>query len=502
MHLRQKYPEGTRIALACAAVAILCLAGCSEPPEPIPKSQSETGPPNVVLVVIDTLRADRIEAERNGVLVMPRLAALARESWRFRSCYAQATWTKPSVVSILTSLYPGTHRVQFGIKGKFVEGQDMRIETIPEGIEVISSRFQSAGYATFGIQTNHHLRGDFGFGRGFDHYRLHLKQSAESIASLAVEKVRGSTKPFFLYVHFMNPHAPYFRREPHFSSFGEPAPLTELDRELLDENNYGPYYLDKILWDLGLREERQQGTFSRNARKHIRQLYDSECCEVDKQVGRMIDRLKQISPNTIVVVTSDHGEEFWEHESIGHAITVYEELAHVPLIVHIPGQEERDVPNVVETIDIVPTLAALAGLPANGQWQGRSLVPVPLEPMPAISQTRASIPEANLHLESLRDGPWKLIVNRKLNVALLFDLENDPAESRDVGRNNAATRDRLFALLDTAKRTMARHPAAKFEVPKKTLQKESPEDQELLDGLNALGYLQGSDEKKTEGEQE
>ena len=442
---------------------------------------------NVVLVIADTLRADRIDAQRNGLPIMPATAALAQQSWRFTHCIAQATWTKPSVVSILSGLYPETHQVQFGTQKPLVPGQKMVVQTIPAGIELLGAYFKRAGYATAAMQSNYHLPADYGFGRGFDHYRLQYAP-AETITAQAIELAQGLEAPFFLYVHYMDPHHPYEAREPYFSDFGTPPPLTPQDRELL-ENTYGQhYYLDKMLHDLGIRPKRYHGTFTLDARENIRQRYDCECRYLDRELARLIEAVGKLPGETVFVVTADHGEEFWEHGSIGHSKTVYQELAHVPLIIQGPGTTAKTVAMPVQTIDIAPTLAAYLGLDPLPQWQGRSLLGLiegrDTETRPAITQTRATIPEVKLHLEAITCGTEKLIVNRKTGETALYDLAADPGETRNLAALERSTAERLRARLDEEKAAMARHPAASFKPPVVSL---NETDRAALENLGYIG---------------
>ncbi|HEO71714.1 MAG TPA: hypothetical protein ENN80_10675, partial [Candidatus Hydrogenedentes bacterium] len=176
---------------------------------------ADVPPASVVLVVIDTLRADRIHAERNGIPVMPKLAAFAAETIEFSSALSQESWTKPSMVSIFTALYPSTHRVQFGIQRKMIEGQALVAEGVPDGLEMMATYFKKAGYHTVGVQTNHQLKGEHGFNQGFDSYRLDRTALAADVTDQAIEQLTHLRAPFFLYAHYLDPHLPYEPPEPY-----------------------------------------------------------------------------------------------------------------------------------------------------------------------------------------------------------------------------------------------------------------------------------------------
>lgn len=449
---------------------------------------------SVLLIIVDTLRADRITAQRNGLPVMPATAAFGAKSWLFSQCTTQATWTKPSVVSILTGLFPETHKVQFGTQKPLVENQRMTVEAIPAAITTLNTFFKKAGYATGAVQTNPHLRGEYGFGRDCDRYEMIGWKPAIEVTDAAIAVAQVFRKPFFLYVHYIDPHAPYEPVEPYYTRFGPPPPLTDEDRRMLDGATYAQaYYLDKILFDVGVHKERKYGEFSKGARAHILQCYDSECRSVDAEVARLIEAVRRLAPETIVVLTSDHGEEFWEHGSIGHSKTVYQELVHVPLIIHVPGAKGRIKDEPAATIDIAPTLAECTGLTPLAVWQGRSLAfsddHTSLDTIPVFSQTRGSIPEMNLDLQMVAWDQHKLILDRKTGKAALYDLTQDPAEIHDCLATDPETEGRLRLQLEKQSAALAQHPLASIEPVRLVLGAENRE------ALEAIGYLHGEEPK-------
>lgn len=437
---------------------------------------------------MDTLRADRVAATRNGVPVMPNLHALAEKSIWFHQAIAPASWTKPSVTSVLTGLYPATHRVEFGVQKPWVEGQRMVIQGLAPEKPTLLAFFSDAGYATAAVQTNVHLQGQYGFAAGCGAYQFARWASATEVTDRTLALARQQTQPFLLYAHYFDPHADYVPPEPHRSVFGPLPGLTPEEEDLLGNDYHQRYYLQKAKLDMGLISEMSLGHFSETAREHIRQLYDGECHYTDAELGRLVQTIRAEFPDTVIVITSDHGEEFWEHGGLGHAKTVFQELVNVPLVISVPGRAPRQVNTAVETIDIAPTLAALAGATPSPGWQGRDILVEPLEALPAYSETRSSFPEANLHRESVIDGANKLIRDVSKGTMALFDLSSDPGEQQDLSPSLADRSAALGTLLDTHNAAATAHPLAAIPPTEFGLDG-TPEAQSTREQLEALGYL-------------
>jgi arylsulfatase A-like enzyme len=465
------------LGVLLAAVAYMAV-DARQIPERSSQSVVETAQPNVLLVVIDTLRADRVAAQRNGQAVMPNLHAFAQQSQWFTRAYSAATWTKPSVTSILTGLYPETHRVQYGVQKAWFEGQDMtRVETLPKGTPTLSTLLKAQGYRTGTIQTNQHLTQAMGYGEGVDSFEFYFAQPAGLITDRALEFVGKAEGPWFLLAQYIDPHAGYNPPEPHRSHFGPLPALTPEETEWLkDENYHTGYYIDRVKYDVGQIEQRQYGSFSPSGQEAIRQLYDGECHYTDHELDRLLDAVQRDYPNTIIIITADHGEEFWEHGSIGHAKTVYDEVARVPLIVRAPGVAAGVVEAPVGSIDIAPTVAKLTNISALPTWQGRDLFdPEAARPV-VYSSTKGSIKEFGLDAAAAVRWPHKLVDDRKRQSTKLFDLSADPTEQSDIGDGLAEVRDGLLQELKSH-REMVEAAGGKITPEVHNL---SPEEQEQL----------------------
>lgn len=489
---------GARAAPRTVWARLLCfgilglIAGCDPAPSPNP-SPSPSPPltgPNVVFILADALRADRLDASRGGVPLMPGLRAFAAESWRFDRARVQATWTKPSMASIFTSLYPGVHQVLFGIHDTIYEGQPKASDKLPDSLETMASYLKSHGYSTAGVQTNANVSAVFGFDQGFDTYffEKYPDYRGNQVTDQAIRLIEEMSSPFFLYAHYMDTHAPYDPPSPQRDAFGPAPELTPEDRKLLD--NYVESYIDRVLFEVGLTRARKFTDLSKAGEEHVGRMYDGEALFLDTEVARLIAYIRANVPNTIIVFTADHGEELWDHGSIGHGKTVYEELTHVPLVIHAPGRTPRVIPAPVESIDILPTIAGLLGLEQRPWWQGRDLAllldVLPGE-HPVYSSTQMSIPGSNVDLECVVAGHLKLIVDLKeANRGGLYDLSRDPKE---LGPPivSPATIQGLERLLTDRRAFNQAHPKFQATPARVGL------DEETAEALRAQGYAVGSE---------
>lgn len=419
---------------------------------------------------------------------MPNLHALAKNSTWYHRAIAPASWTKPSVTSVLTGLYPETHGVQFGVQKPWVEGQRMIIQGLAPQKRTFLAEFADAGYFTAAVQTNVHLQADYGFAVGCAAYQFARWANATAVTDRALAQVRAQSGPFLVYAHYFDPHADFAPPEPHRSAFGPLPGLTPEEEDLLGNDYHQRYYLQKAKLDMGLADAMALGQFSETAREHIRQLYDGECHYTDAELARLITAVRAERPDTIIVITSDHGEEFWEHGGLGHAKTVYQEVVNVPLIISVPGQAPRAVETPVETIDIAPTLAGMTGIAPNPNWQGRDILAEDLPFRPVHTETRSSFPEAKLHKEAVIDMGDKLIRDVAKGSLALFDLRADPREQQDRAPLDAARAAALVGLLDAHNAAALAHPMAAVPPTEFGLDG-SPASESTREELKALGYL-------------
>ncbi|MCC6796070.1 MAG: sulfatase [Candidatus Hydrogenedentes bacterium] len=463
--------------------AVLC-ASCSQPGS---VETVEVAKPNLVLIVADTLRADRVHMQRNGKPLMPNLAKLASESLDYRNCRVQATWTKPSMATLFTSLYPEVHKVYYGIDGDLSEDALPETDVLPPSFETFAEFLKSQGYANAGIQSNANIVSHFGFDQGFDSYEYlkYPKFHGNAVTDAALEELSKLPSPRFLYVHYMDAHAPYETPADFVDADANLPSISKEDRKLVE--NYSDCYRDRIMFEVGITNQRKYGNLSKEGEEYLRAKYDSSVHYLDVQLGRLIDRVRESDPNAIIVVTSDHGEELWEHGSIGHGKTVYEELTRVPLIVYVRGKSPRTVDAPVELVDILPACAALLGLHPRPEWQGRDIATLsgalPVD-RPSYSAAMMSIKGSNRDLDAIVLGEEKLIVDKIASNETFINLKNDPGERNgtilEPSHTAAAP---LRKMLQDFHSANASHPLRQESSTTSAL---TPEQQE---NIRSIGYL-------------
>jgi arylsulfatase A-like enzyme len=463
---------------------------------PASVSPAPAGAPNVVIVSIDTLRADALGAYGNAAAHTLALDRLAAEGVTFEQAISPAPWTLPALASVMTGLYPRHHGA-----GAIANRRDPLGRTpLAPGVQTLAETFAQRGYRTHAIVTNPYLLAGSGLAAGFESYenltflseamvagrtnaaqwlldhlapRLVVGDRGVEVSDWAVRWLEhvDADRPFFLWLHYIDPHGPYggtpgarhktFRGD---SSFG----ATAGHDLLLDGHSPDPVRLRS--GEVRLDDAEKRG---------LRALYDGEVTEVDRQVGRVLEALDRrgLAAGTLVVCVSDHGEEFWEHGGVEHGHTLYDELLHVVLLMRWPGhlQAGLRVPGVASSVDIAPTIRELVGLPDPGSSDGVSLVAGLRGAMPS---PRAVISENLLFAEervALRTDGAKLIrwANGKEEA---YDLRRDPAERRDLAGVDGFVA-RLEAAFDETEQAMAPAvtPVAGREVP--------------AAALRALGYV-------------
>jgi len=320
--------------------------------------------PNILLICIDALRADHLGAYGAPPGRSPSLDAFAAEGAVFERATSVASWTKPSVVSLLTGLYPTQHGVMRASRKK--------VDVLGPAAETVAETLHGAGYSTVAFVQNDHLqKRSSGLDQGFDLY-----VDDAGVAPVLTHRFlswldASTTVPFFAYLHYLDPHWPYV-------SDVVPSALALSPAETMRLAGWG---LRTEHWWL-LRERVNAGKLKLDDSdvRILDKLYSAEVFSVDAVLGRMFRLLRGagVLDHTLVVVTADHGEGFLEHASLDHGYGLYDELLRLPLLVRFPGGEYggRRVAAQVQSVDIVPTLIDVAGLPSRSELPGRSLMPL------------------------------------------------------------------------------------------------------------------------------
>jgi arylsulfatase A-like enzyme len=439
----------------------------------------------IVLIVIDTLRADRLGAYGYDRPTSPRLDALAREAVVFDSAWASAPWTVPSVASLLTSTIPSFH-------GHREAPQPGKVAVLSGGLTTLPELLKSAGYRTLAVSAQSWVSPATGFAQGFAAGDFELlaherraagpdrridsratRRAIQRLRELGAAWRRGEDGGFFLYVHYMGPHTPYDPPAELLAAAGRAeVPITPFVRSL---EGVDPYH-----YHVKLESEARAGRVSRDDALALSALYDGLVRYVDGQVGQLLDTLAEagLERETVVVVTSDHGEAFLEHGRLTHGSTLHEEELRVPLIVRAPGWGPARRSDLVGLVDVMPTLLALAGLSVPSGLDGRDLRG-PARPAQAslVSEATHRNDQARLATADLR-----LILEFDGARTLLYDAEQDPHERRDV---SAARRGTTRRLRETLERRLAEAAARG-----RSLERGSREmDAQTRERLRALGYL-------------
>jgi len=418
-----------------AALACLAASGCGD-----------DRPRNILLVTIDTMRADRAGCYGYSAGTTPVLDGLARSGTVFENARVHAPITGPSHASLLTGTFPTFH----GLSGN--------LQALPsEGVATIAECFRDAGYRTAAAVGAFVVASEWGFARGFDTFRDELplapnnasvlpERPGEAVVADAVSWIAESPgEPFFLWVHLFDPHLPYAAPASFGSAFRDP--------------------------------------------------YDAEVAYADSCVGTLIEELRKrkLLDDTIVVVTSDHGESLGEHTEDTHAFFLYNSTLSVPLVISAPGLVAKNhrVRALARSVDVMPTLLELAGVPIPGTVQGVSLAGQARGGAEGPSDRASFAMTDELYLafgwsplRSIEQGGWKYVRAPKPE---LYELSSDPGERTNRAAGDADRVRELEALL-----------ARELEATKGSLRHEETSiDPATLERLMSLGYIAGGTRKPT-----
>ena len=436
--------DGSRVAWAPVVVR--------GPPAPSPDR------PNVLVILVDTMRADRLSAGGGERLTTPNVdRLLAAPGVVAERAYAQAPWTLPSVISLLSGRSPGE-----------VIGSERGAFSLPRGPDVLAAAFREMGYRTAGFVANATLHRGNGFDHGFQTFYSPpsldsgmLELHGDDVTRRASRWLQANDRqPFFLYVHYIDPHDPY------------ESPLTVAGRSRFFPDYEGPLTGRHVH---GIYLGKHQLSDPERDVAHLAALYDDEVLFVDQQIGLLVDGLPAaVAADTIFVFTSDHGEELDDHGGWKHGRTLYEEQLRVPLVLRWDGRWPAGglLAAPVRLLDLAPTLIEAAGGEARPSWEGRNLEPY-LEGRKNGSSGRPPI----VYAQHFGSGPvratailgaWKLILfdaetrfatdNEheailakqelgRLERIELYDLADDPGEERNVSAVNPDMVRRLSAVI-------------------------------------------------------
>lgn len=431
---------------------------------------------NVLLIVCDTLRADALGLYNGDPAASPEIDALGRTGLVAERTYAQAPWTPPSMSSLFTSTYQSVHGVINAPSDR------EKFTPLPESFATLPEILRDHGYRTAAVSAQPWVSPRTGFGQGFDEFAIvsDIKDvySTDKVAQAAIARIdawqREAAAPFFLFVNFLNPYEP----PPPFDTLfwdGPPPPrLADLRGRSWQEQ---ARFLLKL-------EGGEIPPASDAELRYLRALYRAEVRYVDWWIGvlrRHLDAL-DLTRSTLVVFTSDHGESFLEHGRMRHTTHVYNENLHVPLLFSNPARfpEAQRHAAVSESIDVLPTLLGLLGLPVPAQAQGRDLR------QPDGAERLAFAEGLGLTPVKVQSAEWSFIVGPAADGAPrreLYALGDDPAEARPLPDPSAHVVRSFEAAMRARAEANRAHPLRQRATPQAM-------DPQMAEQLRALGYLE------------
>lgn len=436
--------------------------------------------PNILFLVLDTLRADRINAQRNGVPITPFLSEYAKGGAIFSRAISPSSWTKPTMASLFTATYPDTHHVHYSLEDG---DQQTTSDVLAQGFETLPEFFAAAKFDNWGFQTNGNVTPDYGFAQGFKpgQYLVPGFVPAKLLTNDILKKLGELKPPFMLFAQYIDPHLPYTPPDEYREVFGPSPQPTQDEAKLIasDDATFLKYFYDDVNTWLGRQQARTMPAIGGDAQESIRYRYDAEVRYMDDQLAKLIRSIEGLYPNTIVVIVADHGEEFWERGTMGHGHTLYQELVHVPMIIRGPGIAPSVIDTPVNTMGILPTLAKLTGLPKRDQWQVPDLFTQAEEAAPVYTWTRASYRRDNVFAEAVIQGKDKLIEDHRHEKKELFDIVADPAEQKNLLPQ---------AVEESLTQSMQRHRVRTAEDGKKVAAGTLTMDAAKLKQMQELGY--------------
>ena len=376
---------------------------------------------NVLLVVLDAARADHFGAYGYARATSPNVDRIAREGVVFERVFTPAVYTLGAMASVWTSQYPDRHHQAVSFAAP-----------LPRDRLTLAELLGAQGIHTAGFVANLVAGGFNGFDRGFAEFHETWKEHGSR-----GDVFRGVVPPwlatsggrrFFAYVHFREPHQPYNPPPPFDTRFGPAAPLPAPLRE------------DPLAQQDWIKEVNQgRRPLGAAERDHVVRLYDGNIALADDVIGSIRQALEKdgLWERTVVIVTGDHGEALFEHGWIGHNTQLYDESAHVPLVVRFPsaaGLAGRRISALADLLDLGPTIADLFGALGRGgsdrEFQGRSLLPVLFGAEGEQAVLSRTVWERPLYAQ--RDARYKLVYDTRTGAEQLFDLASDPAETREI----------------------------------------------------------------------
>lgn len=478
--------RANRTTLGLSLALSLLLGSCGPAAEEVDR-------PNVVVLVVDTLRADRLPPYGGPDENAPFLAKLAERSLVFENAWSPSSWTLPAALSVLTSLHPFQHGIT-SLEGLELGPDDEKVpvNVIPDDVDTMAEVLSSQGYRTFGLVSNILMGEEIGLGDRFDRF-LRLDDEDASVVQEQLQEWMvelHDSEPYFLYLHYFDPHDPLHAREPWFEQrLGRPGPSWPRGEYPADSEAAA-----NLGWFRGRLRPAPPELEGRNVEDlepeelaglltWIRAAYDSEIRYVDEAIAQTWEALGL--DDALVVFLADHGEEFYEHGQLTHGFNLHVETTRVPLMLYTGQPEDHArVAHHVNTLDVLPTIREMLGLPPSFRDQGTSLLAASTR-APVLSFLPGNAdpfsPEEDQF--AVTSGRFRLLFSADgaASAPKLFDLETDPGEQNDLA---ASLPDQVDALLAHFRERMDTAP----RIPR-VLRVPGTIHEGIGEHLEGLGYL-------------
>jgi len=444
-------------------------------------AKREDSRPNVVLISLDTLRADHMGCYGYHRDTSPKIDAFAEGAFLFEYAIAPSSWTLPSHASVFTGLHPSVHGAVLHPWGS----------PIRETEKTLAELAREDGYVTAAYTEGAYVGSPFGFAQGFELYSdgaaISTLGSAEETFAHALEWLRAYRKlPFFLFVHTYQTHAPY-------------APPDRF-AAMFDRGYTGSIGNSFMPSESGVQN------LSDADKRHAEALYDGEIAYTDEVVAGFLNRLRQMGllDTTAVIIFSDHGEEFWEHGGVQHGVTLYEEQLRVPLIIRLAGETPPAgrVPRQVSLTDLYATVAEIIGVAHDDIPDCTSLLPLMAGSNERKRYDRKTVVSEVCHRDtcwdhmvakwrrrSVRTDGEKYIVSEKDGAEELYDLRADPREDNNTGSNSPSRLQQYREMLDSFLKAVAADGVPKSPVEGKARAITGEQKDRLRSMMKALGYI-------------
>ncbi len=428
-------------------------------------------PHGIILISLDTLRADHLGIYGYHRDTSPSIDAFANESVVFDNAVVQSPWTLPSHMSIMTSLYPSFHGLDNKGSQRLADEHTTLAEFLQEG-----------GYQTAAFTGGSWVSGRFGFNRGFDSFD---DQGWYGIASILpkVKKWLDENKqnPFFLFIHCYDIHHPY----------NPPPPYNSMFHDFIYRGNLIPSA--KALMNSSKKK------LSNEDVRHLIALYDGGIRYTDEEIGKFLSYLREarLYEQTLIIITSDHGEAFKEHGELLHGQLYYRPNLHVPLIVRIPNYPKKEirVSELVQSIDLLPTILDIARRPAHPKAQGESLLPLikrqknqfnrflgsilsPFERGSSVAFAEHRSNKQTYRWSIITDDGYQMISSPDSSYSQLFNISTDPLAQNSIAQSHSTILERLGARYKEVYSVAPRYRTSSVDL-----------DEDLSKQLKALGYI-------------